>query len=152
MLEKFGIKEDLNADGSRHKSRELALQMLFQCEFQPPPPQSDDFLSRFFANFQVDPSLIGYAQKIFKGVVKNQMEIDQKIEQASENWRLARMAAVDRGILRIATFEMLFSDASLPPEIVIDEAVEIAKKYGGSDTANFVNGVLDQVARTNRLK
>jgi N utilization substance protein B len=86
------------------------------------------------------------AKQLVLGVVANLKEIDERLERASPRWRLSRMAAVDRNVLRIAAYELLF-EPEIPAEVVIDEAIEIARRYAGEASPAFVNGVLDQLAR-----
>ncbi len=85
-----------------------------------------------------------FADRLVLGVMDHRTEIDARIESVSEHWRLQRMAAVDRNLLRLATYEVLFETAT-PPVVAIDEAIEIAKRYGGEDSGHFINGILDAV-------
>lgn len=92
-----------------------------------------------------DPEGREYADRAVRGVVANMPELDQTIQQASQNWRLARMARVDRNVLRLGTWELVHA-SEVPGAVVLDEAVELAKRYGTQDSGSFVNGVLDRVA------
>lgn len=130
----------------RRQSREIALQVLFQTEFAP-QIRVADMAALHGENF--DNETIAYAEEIVTGVLQHQTEIDQKIQSASRHWKMERMASVDRNILKIGVYEMSFSAHPLKSNIVIDEAVEIAKKYGTTDSGSFVNGVLDQISREN---
>ncbi|HWU43038.1 MAG TPA: transcription antitermination factor NusB [Bdellovibrio sp.] len=127
---------------ARRQARELALQILFQTEFAPQISMST-FLSVFEHSF--DPEVITYADHLIVGVEKNKAAIDAKIQAASAHWKVERMATIDRNILRIAVFEMKISEEPIKENIVINEAVEIAKKYGTTESSSFVNGLLDQV-------
>lgn len=128
----------------RHQSRELALQVLFQNEFAPAITASQ--LSRV-SEENLDGETVAYADELVKGVTDKKADIDAKIGAASRHWKIDRMAAVDRNVLRIAVFEMKFAPNPLEDKIVINEAIEIAKKYGTTDSGGFVNGVLDQIAK-----
>jgi N utilization substance protein B len=94
-----------------------------------------------------DTETVGYADELIRGVQKSKAEIDAKIQSSSQHWKVDRMATIDRNILRVAVYEMRFSPAPLKENIVINEAVEIAKKFGTTDSASFVNGLLDQIAK-----
>jgi N utilization substance protein B len=128
----------------RRQSRELALQVLFQTEFAPQISYQDlmDVLTT-----SLEPDVVTYADEIIRGVQSRKSDIDSKIQSASSHWKMDRMATIDRNILRVAVFEMNFAAAPVKPSIVINEAVEIAKKFGTTESASFVNGLLDQVAK-----
>lgn len=128
----------------RHRSRELALQVLFQNEFAPAITATQ--LVRITEE-NLDRDTVEYAEELIKGVDAHHEAIDAKIGAASRHWKIERMAAVDRNVLRIATFEMKFAPHPLTENIVINEAVEIAKKFGTTESGSFVNGVLDQIAK-----
>jgi transcription antitermination protein NusB len=128
----------------RHQSRELALQILFQIEFAPQIEYAE-FLEVFEQSFSQD--VIDYADLLINGVKNNADKVDALIQGASSHWKVSRMALVDRNILRMAAFEMKLMPDSLKPNIVINEAVELAKKYGTGESAAFVNGILDQLAK-----
>lgn len=128
----------------RHQSRELALQILFQIEFSPQIEYAE-FLEIFEQSHNQD--VIDYADMLIRGVKDNSEKIDGMIQTASSHWKIARMAIIDRNILRMATFEMCLMPDSLKPNIVINEAVELAKKYGTEESSRFVNGLLDQISR-----
>jgi N utilization substance protein B len=128
----------------RHQSRELALQILFQTEFAP-QIQYAEFLEVFEQTFQQD--VIDYADLLINGVKNNLEKIDQIIQSFSQHWKVARMAIVDRNILRMAIFEMRLMPEPLKPNIAINEAVELAKRYGTTESSSFVNGILDQIAK-----
>lgn len=128
----------------RRQSREIALQILFQNEFAP-KISPKEFMAVFEPN--VDRETLGYTEELVDGVIAHKAEIDARIGAASRHWKIERMAGVDRNVLRIAVYEIKFAANPLKENIVIDEAVEIARKYGTTESASFVNGVLDQVAR-----
>lgn len=128
----------------RRHARELALQLLFQSEFAP-QISINSFLQVYDNNFTAE--TIQYAEIIIKAVNENKNKIDEKISSVSRNWKVDRMALVDRNILRISIYEMKLSPEQLSPKIIINEAVEIAKKYGTTESASFINGLLDQISR-----
>ena len=130
--------------GPRRKARECALQILFQVEFNPADPPT--LIRRYWEGQKISAAVREYAGWLVETTLARRAEIDAAIQAASENWRLARMGVVDRNILRIAACEMLYEPA-LAPAIVINEAIEIAKRYGGQESATFVNGILDAVRK-----
>jgi len=130
--------------GRRRKARESALQVLYQWEFA--PSEADDLLSQYWENRKAIQDIKDYGAALVKGILSRQEEIDRAIQGVSRNWRLSRMAVVDRNILRIAVFEMMAENGP-PPAVVIDEAIEIAKKYSGRESAVFVNGLLDALRK-----
>lgn len=128
--------------GKRRRSREFALRVLYQLEISKediprtivqqrehlsPGDESDEF-----------------AERIVEGVRKNGPEIDQLIHRYSENWRLDRMNLIDRNILRMAVFELLYCE-DIPPKVTLNEAVELGKKYGSEESGSFINGILDRI-------
>ena len=124
------------------------MQFLFQEDFFPGGLQVQDDLDarfeRFRALYPVQKMAIPYALELLRGVMRNVDRIDTLIRKSASNWRIERIASTDRNILRIAICEMLFS-ADAPDQVVINEAVEIAKRYGTEESSSFVNGVLDAV-------
>jgi N utilization substance protein B len=130
--------------GTRRKSRELALQALYQGELagRTGPVDFDEFC----AHFQVDKKAIQYARKLIGGVLGNMEEINQLISRYAENWRLERMSVIDRNILRLAVFELHYQD-DVPTSVAINEAVEIAKRFSSDDSGSFINGILDAMAK-----
>jgi N utilization substance protein B len=130
--------------GNRRKARECALQILFQLEFNPADPQA--VARQYWESQKATPGIRDYGGWLVERILARRGEIDAAIRAVSRNWRLERMGAVDRNILRIAVCELLY-EPSLVPAIVIDEAIEIAKRYSGRESATFVNGVLDAVRK-----
>jgi len=128
----------------RREARELALQILFQTEFNS-PVSTTDILGLFEEHVSKD--IVSYAETLINGIQKNKEKLDGIIQSVSQHWKVSRMSLVDRNILRIAVFEMKFSSDVIKPNIAINEAVDIAKKYGSTESGSFVNGVLDQVSR-----
>ena len=131
--------------GTRRKARELALQMLFQADVAKQSP--DDVRKSFWSERgQVESDVRGFADDLFRVATDRAAEIDKLIEAHAENWRVERMAAVDRNILRAGVAEFMgFRDTPRP--VVINEALEIARKFSSPESVNFLNGVLDSVAR-----
>jgi len=128
---------------SRSQCREWALQFLYQAEFVGYRSRED--LDRFWGHFHPDgPGTPAYLRELAAGVASHQEELDALIVRFSEHWRLERMTVVDRNLLRLASFELLYQ-AKVPPKVVINEAVEIAKRYGSEDSGAFINGILDQI-------
>lgn len=131
--------------GKRRKSRELVMQMLFQADLG---RQNADEVQRTFwqAREKIDPDTQGFAEDLFRVAIARQEEIDDYIEKASQHWRLERMAAVDRNLLRAAIAEMLGYPAT-PLPVIINETLEIGRLYSAPESINFLNGILDAVAR-----
>lgn len=134
----------------RRLARELALQLLFQSEFDKDFNSQGTF-RRFVENFGVTLDVQKYGQPLLEGVLEKMAEIDGAIQTASPKWKVYRMAAVDRNVLRIAVYELLFNSADIPPRVAINEAIEIGKTFGNTDSGAFINGVLDQVAKDKNL-
>jgi N utilization substance protein B len=130
--------------GRRRKARESALQILFQLEFN--KPRVEEVIDRFWKEREASDEIRDYSDWIVKGIVSHQEEIDNLIQSLSDHWRLSRMAHVDRNILRIAVFEFLY-EKNLAAAVIINEAIEIAKKYSSDEAAAFVNGILDSVRK-----
>jgi N utilization substance protein B len=128
--------------GARRKGRELAVQALYQIELS--GEGSPAALSRFWENAEAGDRAKEFAATLVAGVREQQAKIDELIAAASEHWRFERLSRVDRNILRVAVYEL--STASAPTSVVIDEAIEIARRFGTEESAVFVNGILDHVA------
>jgi N utilization substance protein B len=126
--------------GKKRQARESALQILFQLEFN--ENQAETILSQYWEDKKVSPEVVESTTRIVRGVVDHIDEIDSIIQGVSENWRLSRMVLIDRNILRIAVFELFFGE-KLAPAIIMNEAIEVAKKYSGEQSATFINGILD---------
>ena len=130
--------------GARHSGREAALQMLFQLEASGvSPEQAVDLFWRTHEG--ADPEGKTYADAIVRGVADNLDVIDERVTAASQNWRLERMSRVDRNLLRLGTWELMFR-SDVPRAVILDEAVELAKSFGTDESSAFVNGVLDRIA------
>ncbi len=128
----------------RSRAREVALQLLFQRDHNPGVDRAD--VERFAKERLREPSLRTFCLALYDGVVTNLGEIDRRLAASAENWRLPRMAAVDRNVLRLGACELLFTPET-PAAVAFDEAIELARRYGSADSAAFVNGVLDRFRR-----
>ena len=129
--------------GRRTKARERAMQALYQIDVA--AEGIDDALARFWRSFEpVEKEVMDLANGLVRGVASKRHAIDDMIEEVSTNWRLDRMAKVDRNVLRLAVYELL--ETQVPVKVVINEAIELGKKYGSESSGAFVNGVLDKVA------
>ncbi len=133
--------------GQRRKSRELALQMLYEMEMKGVEPKA--VFALYTGRPEFSPEAFEFAVKIVEGTYRNLKEIDQLIEKHSTHWKLLRMAAVDRNILREAVYELLYLH-EIPPSVTLNEAIEIAKRFGTENSGAFINGILDQVAKEAR--
>lgn len=130
--------------GIRRKARILALNTLYQSELNATP--AIDKFELLCENFEVTKKSIPYARELIIGISENWEEINTLIHDNAANWRIDRMAVIDRNIMRIAVFEMCYKD-DVPPSVAIDEAIEIAKQYCSDDAASFINGILDSISK-----
>jgi transcription antitermination protein NusB len=131
--------------GSRTKSRELALQMLFQWEVGKHPPAY--VLQTFLAGRRLAPDVENFARGLFEGSVEEVSALDGLIAERTEHWRVERMAAIDRNILRLALYELLHHPET-PAAVVMNEALELARRFSGEESVEFVNGVLDAIRKS----
>ncbi len=131
--------------GKRRKARELALQALYQMDFHGREDLPE--LDLFWEEQKAGPETRQFAQKLVAGASNRQDEINRLIEEHSEHWKLSRMNRIDRNILRIAVLELLEMD-DIPCKVTIDEAIELGKKYGASESGAFINGILDQILKS----
>jgi len=130
--------------GKRRKARESTLRILFQLEFNYSRPEK--ISDGYWKSRKISKEVEEYSRWLVNGITSNQEKIDSIIQSVSKHWRISRMAIIDRNILRMAVFELLYEE-SLAPAIVINEAIEIAKKYSDDQAAGFVNGILDAVKK-----
>ena len=128
----------------RRRSREYALQILFQLELTG-NKLSDQVLDEFWEDNKEDDEVKNFTYDIVSSTLENLETIDRTIQKAAEHWIIERMAAIDRNILRAATYELLYR-ADIPSSVTINEALEVAKKYSTVDSAPFINGILDKIA------
>jgi len=129
----------------RRRAREYALQLLFQTDFTKRTLDRKD-LEEFWSGKTVTGEVRAFTESLVKGTLEKLDDLDTIIEKATENWLLKRMAAVDRNILRFAAYELLYRQ-DIPSAVTINEAIEIAKKFSSSESASFLNGVLDKLAK-----
>ncbi len=134
--------------GQRRKGREVLLQLLFQEEMNFSKDR-ECLLKNFWSDFPSDPLISEWAQDLYLKIADKKEELDKVIESHSQNWKMYRMSPIDRNILRTATYE-LFYEKETPGEVVLNEAIEIAKRFGNEDSASFVNGVLDNIWKTHK--
>jgi len=129
----------------RTKARECALKILYKIDIT--KDECNDSMEDFWvSNKEVEPSVKAFANDLVKGVSENIDNIDKIISSYATNWNIKRMAIVDRNILRLSTCELIYMK-DIPPKVSINEAVEIAKKYGDKDSSKFVNGILDKIKK-----
>jgi transcription antitermination factor NusB len=132
----------------RTLSREIALKVLYANDITGEPVE--DCLRKYWEHDeQTSESVRVFTEDIVNGVDSNKEELDKTITGYAANWKMERMATVDRNILRIASYELLFA-TDIPPKVAINEAIEMAKKYGDKDSGKFVNGILDKINKSGR--
>jgi N utilization substance protein B len=135
--------------GARRKSRELALQMLFQHDLS--GNDTESILTTFEELQRVRPNVRDFAVKIFEGTIREKDKIDSMIQGQADHWRLSRMAVVDRNIIRMSIWEFLH-ESETPKLVIIDEAIEIGKKFGTQKSSQFINGILDGILKSYNLQ
>ena len=129
----------------RTKARELALQFLYQIDIT--KEEFSSALPAFWQGHRVAGAVKEFTLQIIRGTITNLPQIDKVISKYAQNWQLTRMAVIDRNILRLGCFELLFLE-DIPPKVSINESVELAKKYGDVESSKFVNGILDKIHKT----
>jgi N utilization substance protein B len=134
---------------ARRKGRELALQVLYQLDMS--GGSLEQALRSFGDSFEQNPNAREFGEELVRGVLARREEIDQCIAAASQHWRLERLSRIDANVIRIAVYEMT-APPGLPLEIAINEAIEVARKFGTTESAAFVNGVLDEVGKRLGIK
>ncbi|HWH75893.1 MAG TPA: transcription antitermination factor NusB [Candidatus Binatus sp.] len=134
---------------TRRKAREFALQALYQIEITGDP--SVGAVDAFLLHFEGTSPVKEFARRLVSGVISQRGEIDRLIDQSTDNWQLGRLAKVDLLVLRMATYELVFCP-DIPANVSLDEAIEIAKRFGSDESASFINGVLNQVAQSSCAK
>lgn len=130
--------------GNRHKAREFTLQLLFALDFNNQDIRTT--LAMFWLDLSAPEEVRNFSDELLNGVNDQREKIDEILAKYSENWTIDRMTGVDRNILRMAIFELLYRP-EIPKNVTINEAVEIGKKFGSEDSGAFVNGILDRIAR-----
>ena len=126
---------------TRHKYRELALQALYQMEITGSSPEE----ALYDIRQRNSGEAIDFTVSLVLAVTGNAQEIDRAIEGAAKNWKLSRMAVVDRNILRLGVAQLMYLSAEVPPKVAIDESIELGKKFGDGQSGKFINGILDNV-------
>jgi N utilization substance protein B len=129
----------------RSRAREVALQLLFMRDHNRNVERAA--AERFVQDRLHDPAVEPFCLGLYDGVVRHVEEIDRRLGEAAENWRLPRMATVDRNLLRLGAYELLFTPDT-PAPVALDEIIELARRYGSAESPGFVNGVLDQLRKT----
>jgi N utilization substance protein B len=132
----------------RTHAREIALKILYSSDIT--KESLANSAARFWENeAEEEEDVREFADYLVQGVAAHRDEVDRTISKCAENWEMERMATVDRNILRVACFELMFAEG-IPPKVAINEAIDIAKKYGDKDSGKFVNGILDRINKTER--
>ena len=134
--------------GKRRAARELALKFLYQTEFNSNSPESG--LNSFCERENVSEEIQNFTQALIRIFLFHKKEVDGLLKKISANWAPERMAMIDKNILRLGICELLF-DSTTPPKVVINEAVEIAKKFGTEESPDFINGILDKVFKDSKV-
>ena len=134
--------------GKSRAARELALKFLYQTEFNSNSPDSE--LNSFCERANVSEEIQDFTQTLIKNIFIHKKEVDGLLKKISANWIPDRMAMIDKNILRLGICELLF-DSTTPPKVVINEAVEIAKKFGTEESPDFINGILDKVYKDSKV-
>lgn len=128
--------------GKRRSSRELALKFLYQSEFN--EGNFEEQLEMFWANVSVQDEIKTFMRELLEKIIQHNNEIDEILKKYSEHWTLDRMTVIDRNLLRVGVCELSYFPGT-PPKVAINEAVEIAKKYGSAESPDFINGILDKI-------
>ena len=129
--------------GGRRRSRELALQVLYQIDIT--RGNAGDALDLFCKSFEGLEKPGEFSEKLVEGVCRHRKEIDNIIEKYSDNWKLRRMSKVDRNVLRLAIFELFYCD-DIPSKVTLNEAIDLGKKFGSEKSGSFINGILDSIS------
>ena len=128
--------------GIRRRGREFALQVLYQIDAT--HREVGKALDLFWDNFASDEEARCFCERLVRGVVEHSNEINRLVERHAEHWKMSRMTQIDRNILRMAVYELLYCQ-DIPPKVTINEAVDIGKKFGSEDSGAFINGILDRI-------
>jgi N utilization substance protein B len=134
--------------GKRRTARELALKFLYQTEFNPESPDSE--LSPFCERANVSEEVQNFTQALIEKLLLHEKEVDELLQKISANWTPDRMTVIDKNIIRLGICELLF-DSTTPPKVVINEAVEIAKRFGTEESPGFINGILDKILKGSQV-
>jgi len=128
----------------RSKGREFAMQMLFQWDMSEQDPRKLEI--KFWRNAKAAENTKAFANRLFEGAAKEAAALDETITKHAENWKIERLSAIDRAIVRLGIYELRSTDT--PPKVVMNEAVDLAKKFSSEDAGSFVNGILDAVYKS----
>lgn len=131
---------------TRTKSRECALQLLYQLDIRQSDPQP--LLKEFWAEEESEEEVREFANQLFLGTVEHLPQLDALITRHADHWDLKRMAVIDRNVLRLGAFELLYLREDVPPKVCINEAIELAKRFGDAESGKFINGILDAIHKT----
>ena len=134
--------------GKRRTARELALKFLYQTEFNPESPDSE--LKPFCERANVSEEVQNFTQALIKKLLLHEKEVDELLKKFSAHWTPDRMTVIDKNIIRLGICELLF-DSTTPPKVVINEAVEIAKRFGTEESPGFINGILDKILKGSQV-
>jgi N utilization substance protein B len=129
----------------RREGRENAVQALYAIELSPAQPR--EVIHLFWESNRYKPAAKAFAQELLSGLLDNSDELDARISAKSPNWSISRMGKIDLAIIRLAAYELIYRE-DIPKNVTINEAIEIAKKYGSEESPAFVNGILDEISRT----
>ena len=130
----------------RSRARELALQILYQVDLRGPDIVRE--VEEMLGRERRDEEVVAYAMIVVAGTIEQQPDIDRRIADTAEHWDLPRMAVIDRNVIRMATWELLVNDEDAPPKVVLNEAIELGKRYSTAQSGAFINGILDRILRT----
>jgi N utilization substance protein B len=133
---------------SRHRSRHRAIQILYQSDIRQIAP--DEAIASFYDTLYSEendqkPRRDEFMEELVKGAAAQKTDIDRRIEQHSEHWRIDRMSAVDRNILRMSIYELI--EGKIPPAVIIDEALDLSRRFSGDESVSFINGILDAIRK-----
>ena len=128
--------------GNRRRARELAMQALFYMDMR--QNSSDEMLELYCVSFPPAKKVLPFFMELVNGVMNHKTQIDKIIERFSNNWKISRMSCVDRNVMRIAVYEMLFC-RDIPQKVSINEAIDVGKKFGTEESGGFINGILDSI-------
>lgn len=131
----------------RSKAREISLCLLYQIELA--KSNSTEVIAGYFEQEPAQKEIVDFSTLIIEGVITNRESIDSIIRKHAKNWEITRMAVIDRNILRISCFELIHLE-DIPPKVSINEAIELAKRFGDVDSPRFVNGILDKIYKIER--
>jgi N utilization substance protein B len=129
---------------SRRLARETALQVLYQIDMTGETEDISGIMRNWASEFAVPEKSLEFTEQLVRGTLEKKQEIDQKIASTAHEWAIERMNTVDRNLMRLAIYEMLYC-AQTPQKVTLNEAIEIAKRFGGEDSARFINGILDKL-------